>query len=205
MKPNARTTYTAPSATKIGLHISNAQDRNISAIAHAKKTAAAVTAAALKAKTAKDRIIVIEKAVAQTPPVLALAKQVETDIDDLTALLLQAHDENDFLQGDLTITQTELAKAQTEKATLQTQVNGQTILLNTANSERNAAITQGAVDKKHAHEYKFFIIGLAVFATGAIMFALFRGLAFVPPLAYATIAAPAAVGVFLYFYLGSGG
>lgn len=202
-KPMARTNYTAPSTSKLGLNISSAQDSATSAGVHAKKNEAAVTAAAAKAKTAKDRIVVLENAVKDQPSVLSLAKQVEGDIDDLTALLLNANDENKFLQNDITTTLEQLKKAQDEKVILQADVLKQTTLLNTANRERNEAITQGAIDKRNAHRFKAIIIGVSVFAVGAIMFGLFKFAAFAPPLVYATIAAPTAVGVFLYFWLGS--
>lgn len=191
MKPNARTNYVPPSTSKIGMHITNAQEQ-------AGKTSAAIAAAAAKAKTAKERIKVIEKAVEGQPPVLALAQQLEEDIDELTAILLDAQSTSGLLLD-------QLHAAQAAKDELQQEVNGQTILLNTANRERNEAITQGAIDKRNAHRFKWIIIGLAVAAAGLAVFAFAGVAAFAPPLLYLTIGAPAAVGTFLFFYLGSGG
>lgn len=190
MKPNARTNYTPPSTSKIGMHISNAQEQ-------AGKTAASLAAAAAKAKTAKDRIKVIQKAVEGQPPVLVLAQQLEGDIDDLTALLLGASSSNELLRG-------QLQEAQTARDALQLQVNDQTELLNKANTERNNAITQGAIDKRNAHKFKWIIIGLAVAAAGLLVFGIFGGAAFAPPLLYLTLGGPAAIGTFLFFWLGSG-
>jgi hypothetical protein len=204
MKPNARTNYVAPSSNVLGSHITNAQARTTSARAHATKTSAALAAAAAKAKTAKERILVIEKAVEKTPPILTLAKQVEGDIDDLTKLLLDANTSNDSLKVDLNSTAQALSDAVVAKASLQKQIDDQTVLLNQANVERNAAITQGAVDKRNAHKFKWIIIGLAVGAAGLVVFAIFGALSFAPPLLYLMIGAPAAVGTFLFFWLGSG-
>lgn len=190
MRPDARTNYVPPSTAPLGMHITSAQEQAV-------KTSSAITAAAAKAKTAKEKIRVIQKAVENQPTILTLAVDVEGDIDQLTAILLSAATANAELQS-------QLAQAQAEKVTLQKQVGDQTILLNTANTERNAAITQGAVDKRNAHKFKWIIIGLAVAATGLIVFAIAGVAAFAPPLVWVTVGAPAAVGTFLFFWLGSG-
>lgn len=190
MRPDARTNYAPPSTSKIGMYISNAQEQ-------ADKTGRSIAAAAAKAKTAKDRIKVIQKAVAEQPPVLVLAQELEGDIDDLTGFLSAAANTNGELQG-------QLVQTQAAKTELQGEVGAQTLLLNTANTERNAAITQGAIDKRNAHRFKWIIIGLAVAATALAVFAIAGVAAFVPPLVWVTAGAPLAVGTFLYFWLGSG-
>lgn len=188
--PNNRINYVPPSTTPIRQSVDTARD-------HADKTSAALAAAAAKAKTATDRIVVLEKAVAESPPILTLAQGVHGDLDDLTKLLYSSTAENDALK-------TSLNTASTQISQLQDKVNAQTAQLNTSNDNLNKAITQGALDKKHAHEYKWMLIGLATAAAGLLVFAIFGAVSFTPPLLYVLIGAPAAVGTFLFFWLGSG-
>lgn len=190
VRPTAPTNYVPPSTNKLGVHISSAQE-------HAVKTSDAVKAAAAKAASAKQRIKAIQLAVKDQPPVLTLAVQVEGDIDSLTQSLLDASNEVTALQG-------QLVSAQTEKAVVQGQVNEQTVLLNQANTERNAAVTQSKIDRGNAHKFKAILIILATLAVGVVMFGIFGVKAFVPPLVWVTIGAPTAIGIFLFFWLGSG-
>jgi hypothetical protein len=188
--PNHKINYVPPSTTPIRQSVDTARG-------HADKTSAALVAAAAKAKTATERIQVLEKAVEATPPILTLAQQVHSDIDDLTKLLLTATTENTAIKK-------VLDGAATQIITLQDKVNEQTTLLNTSNDNLNKAITQGALDKKHAHEYKWALIGLAAVATGFLVFAIFGAASIAPPLLYVLLGAPAAVSTFLFFWLGSG-
>lgn len=204
IKPNARTNYVAPSTSQVRADVISAQEHATSIGRHADKTSAGLTAASAKAKTAKDRIIVIQKAVAEQPAILTLAKQVEGDLDDLTRILLETTTENEALKNEATGLQGNLTSAQTNITSLQSKVSEQTVLLNTANTERNAAITQSTIDKTNAHKFKAIIIGVATLAALAIMFGLFKFAMFAPPLLWATIAVPSAVGIFLFFWLGSG-
>lgn len=204
MKPNAPTNYVAPSTGQVRQNVTNAQEHATSIGKHADKTSAGLTAAAAKAKTAKERIIVIQKAVAEQPAILTLAKQVEGDLDDLTKILLETTTENDALKEDVQKLQSTLTTAQTNITTLQNKVSEQTTLLNTANTERNAAITQSTIDKGNAHKFKAIIIGVVTLAVLAILFGVFKFAMFAPPILWVTIAAPSAVGIFLFFWLGSG-
>ncbi len=190
VKPDARTNYVAPSAAKLGQHISSAQEG-------ATRVASGVKAASEKAKTVKERLQVLKKAVENQPPVLSLAIQIEGDVDVLTSILLSAGNEIQSLQA-------QLDSAQTERGVLQGEVNKQTDLLNKANMERNAAITQSKIDRDNAHQFKAILMILAGAAVVVIMFGIFRLKAFVPPLLWITLGGTAAIGIFLFFWLGSG-
>lgn len=189
LRPDPRI-YVPPSTSKLGTHITSAQE-------HAARTSDAVKSAAARVLTAKERIKMLQEAVKDQPPILSLAVQLEGDVDVLTGILLSAGAEITALQG-------QLEAAQGEKAAIQKQVNDQTDLLNKANMERNAAITQGAIDKRNAHKFKAILIIIATLAVGAVMFGLFGMKAFAPPLLWVMLGAPSAVGIFLFFWLGSG-
>lgn len=188
--PNNKINYVPPSAARVSQSVD-------SATAHSGRLSASLAAAAAKAKTATDRIEVLEKAVEATPPILTLAQQVHGDLDDLTKLLFDSNAENEELKKDL-------GGAVKAIADLQVEVGQQTAQLNQANANLNAAITQGAIDKRNAHKFKWIIIGLAVAATGLLVFGIFGAGSFAPPLLYVLLGAPSAVGTFLFFWLGSG-
>lgn len=188
--PNNKINYTAPSTGRVQSSVASAQT-------NADKTSATLTAAAAKAKTATEKIKVIEKAVENNPPVLTLAQDLHSDIDTLTQLLLDGTATNNELKADL-------GAAVVAIADLQIKVGEQTQLLNEANIRTNAALTQGKIDRDNAHKFKAILIGLGTLAALAIMFGFLGVKMFVPPLLWATLAVPSAVGVFLFFWLGSG-
>lgn len=188
--PNNKINYTAPSTAPLRQSIETVRD-------HSNDISKAHTAAIAKATTVKDKLKVLQKAVENSPPILQLAVDIEGKVDELTNLLLTAEASNTALRQVVDVSLSQVA-------TLQAKVQAQTDLLNTANDNLNKAITQGALDKKHAHEYKWTLIALAVGATGLLVFSIFGAVSFVPPLLYVLLGAPGVVGTFLYFWLGSG-
>lgn len=216
-KANYKTNYAPPSTVGVSNSISGGAAKVASARTTAvsqgeriKKSAAHVLAAAAKAKTAADRLKVIEKAVEPTPEVHTLVLQVEADVDALTQELLGVKAENDGLESankslilDLDDSQKNLTDAQSQVAQLKAAIQTQTTTLNETSRKLNDQIVQNAIDKNNAHKFKAIIIGSVSLMLLALMFGLFRGAAFVPPLLWVTIAAPAGLAIFLYFWLGS--
>lgn len=188
--PNNKINYVAPSTTALRHSVETVRDRSTEIT---KSHAAAIA----KATTVKEKLKVLQKAVEDSPPILQLAVDIEGKVDDLTQLLLSAESSNVALQQSNTT-------ALDQITVLQGKVQDQTNLLNTANDNLNKAITQGALDKKHAHEYKWALIALAVGATGFLVFAIFGAASIAPPLLYVLLGAPTAVGTMLFFWLGSG-
>jgi peptidoglycan hydrolase CwlO-like protein len=202
--PNNKTNYAAVSVGPARTSVANAQSRVESAQARTKKSSAYVTAAKGKAKTATERIVQIEKlSKPAQPEIHSLALQVHADLDLLTQELLGALTENAELSTDLVETKASLTQATAQLVQVQKDNDQMVGLLNDSNRKLNAAIIQGAKDKSNAHKFKWIIIGLAVAAAGIGVFAIFGAAAFVPPLIYLTVGGPAAVGTFLFFYLGS--
>lgn len=198
-----RIDYAAPTLNPVRSGIATAQDHLTSARTHITKSSGATAAAAKKAKTAQDRLVVVEKAVAKDEPTHTLVLQVQQDVDSLTADLLTAKTENDALTVDVQASQTSLAAAQTRAADLQKQINTQTADLNEANRIRNLAIDQATAANAHVHKLKFWICTLAAAAT-LLLVTRFTG--FLAPLLgpYALIlyvAAPAAVFGVLWWRL----
>jgi chromosome segregation ATPase len=216
-KANYKTNYAPPSTVGTKTSISGGQANVTSAQARAKeqgeriaRSSTHVKAAAAKAKTAKERLVVLEKATTKEPEVHALVLQITDDVDALTQELLGANMENDALSSvnssliiDLGKAQDQLRAAQVQLDAATKAINAQTQTLNATSKTLNEQIVQGATDKRNAHKFKFIIIGTVVFALGAVMFGIFGVASFLPPLLYVTLGAPAAVGVFLYFWLGS--
>ncbi len=198
-----RINYAAPTLNPVRSGIATAQDRLLSARTHITKSSGATAAAAKKAKTAKDRLVVVEKAVTKDETTHSLVLQVQQDVDSLTNDLLTAQTENTALTQDVQASQTSLATAQTRAADLQKQINTQTADLNEANRIRNLAIDQAEAANAHVHKLKFWICTLAAAAT-LLLVTRFTGV--LAPLLgpYALIlyvAAPAAVFGFLWWRL----
>lgn len=214
--PNNRVNYTPPSVGQVKTAVARAQDttsqaqRHVtSAATHVSSNAKRLAAAAAAAKTVKQKLDVIAKAVEPQPAVLTLVTQVTSDVDTLTQDLLAAVTENDQVRSDLVETQTQLTNTQSSLTganaradELQTQVSTQTALLNDSNTKLNAAILQGQKDKHNAHVFKWIIIGCAAAIAALLVYAVFGAAALAPPMLYALLGLPAAVTTFLFFFLG---
>lgn len=198
-----KTSYTPPSTVPVSQSVTKAQTQTTSIKNHADTTGKSIADAAAQAKSAQDRIALLLKATESQPTLHEMVSLIGDDLTKITLSLKTANDEIIKLRQDVIGLQSTLTEAQTQVVTLKSQVDGQTVLLNKANENANAAITQSSIDKANAHKFKAIIIGIAVFGVAAVLFGIFRFTLFAPPLLYVLIGLPTIVGIALFFWLGS--
>jgi hypothetical protein len=198
-----KTNYTPPSTVPVQQSVTDAQTKATSIKKHADTTGTSIAAAAAGAKTAQDRIVLLLQATKDQPTIQEMVRLVGNDLTAITLNLATAKEEIAGLQFDVQGLQATLADAQKQIATLKQQVGDQTLLLNKANENANAAMAQSDIDKANAHKFKAILIGLAVAAVAAVLFGIFRFALFAPPLLWVLLGLPTIVGVVLFFWLGS--
>jgi hypothetical protein len=177
--PRSSIRYSAPSVTPVRTTVTKVQ---------ATVTTARTQVASAQTHASQATATIKEIAATETvPALLTLAQAAAAQVDQLTSDLLDA-------QTSLTIAQGDLAATQVKVTDLEGKVGVQTEQLNTATDEKNAAIAQDAVDRKHAHKLKFYACSLGAAAAGFLVFQFRTVLAFLGPYGFAAyVAVPALV------------
>ena len=173
--PRSALHYSPPSVAPVRQDISNVQSHVANAQTHAQKAKAAIADA--------------KKLAPADPPELKLALDVaDGEIDGLTYELNSA--------------QTALKSANSRINNLEGKIGEQTNLLNTANDEKNAAITEAAAAAHRYHKLKFYVCALGA-ALALLLILKFKGLLTLlgPYGAIAYVAGPAAVFAGLWMFL----
>lgn len=126
-----------------------------------------VTTATARAKAVGTKLTQLEEAVASQPPLLALTQDAHSELDALTQELVQA--------------QTNFAAASGQLNDLEAKSVVQADLLNKAIDDKNAAITQDAIDRRHAHRLKTYACSIAATLAFLVVFHFRAWLTFLGP------------------------
>jgi uncharacterized lipoprotein YajG len=176
--PRAALHYSPPSVAPVRENVSDAQSHVTNAQTHAQKAKAAIA----------DAIKQMEMACPQ-------AAGLKLDLAD-------ANREIDALTYELNVAQESLKSANVHVDQLEGKIGEQTNLLNTANDEKNAAITKADAAAHRYHKLKFYVCALGA-ALALLLIFKFKGLLTLlgPYGAIAYAAGPAAVFGALWLFL----
>jgi len=173
--PRSAIRYSPPSVAPVREQISEAGSHVTNAQTHAQAAKRAVAAAVSAANKYKDA--------------------------ELNLQLVAADHEIDALTVELNSAQTALRSANTNVDSLEHKIGDQTNLLNTANDEKNAALTKAHAAARRYHKLKFWVCALAAAATALLIFRFKALLFLIPPPYNFIVGAAVPAGVFGFLWL----